>query len=278
MKTKLWKQVVLLFAFAGTLQSMQAKSSLPNSSFSVVTDSAARTNNAPVTVTIPLQSSVQSFVASYLDEHAERLDEIRAHNKKTFSIIQNILVKHGVPAELMYLAIVESKLKNNATSEAGAAGIWQLMPSTARTLGLKVNTAVDQRRHIYYSSVGAANYLNILYRQFDDWLLVIAAYNCGAGNVQKAIKQSGSREFWKMQHYLPKETRDHVKRFIATHFHYKGEGSIVTLTKSERIQFFSVINIKDEREDDSVPPTVVVPVRWLLIKHEEGSLLTLLRK
>ncbi|MBS4065105.1 MAG: lytic transglycosylase domain-containing protein [Chitinophagaceae bacterium] len=279
MKTTLWKQVVLLFVFTCALQSMQAKSPVRNNTPVLVSDSLAGINNVPVAVTIPLQSSVQSFVDSYLDEHADLLDNIKQRNGKTFTLIQKILVKRGVPAELLYLAVVESKLKNAATSGVGAAGIWQLMPSTARTLGLKVDAETDQRRHIYHSSIAAANYLNTLYKQFDDWLLVVAAYNCGAGNVQKAIKQSGSREFWKMQRYLPKETRDHVKRFIATHFHYEGEGSLATLTKTERTKYLaSLLETNEEDDTSDQPSSTVLPVRWVLMTHEEGKLIAVLRK
>lgn len=278
MKTTLWKQVVLLFVFTCALQSMQAKSPSPNNSSVLVSDSIAAISHVPVAVTIPLQSSVQSFVDSYLDEHADLLDNIKQRNAKTFTLIQKILVMRGVPAELLYLAVVESKLKNAATSGVGAAGVWQLMPSTARTLGLKVDAKTDQRRHIYHSSIAAANYLNTLYKQFDDWLLVVAAYNCGAGNVQKAIKLSGSREFWKMQRYLPKETRDHVKRFIATHFHYEGEGSLATLTKTERTKYLASVQKINETEDtNEIPASTVLPVRWVLITHEEGKMTAVLR-
>ena len=91
----------------------------------------------------------------------------------------------------------------------------------------------DERTHFYKSTVAAAKYLRDLHRLFDDWLLVIAAYNCGPGPVYKAIKKSGSRNFWKLQHFLPAETRDHVKKFISTHYYYEGKGSIATLTKAE---------------------------------------------
>ncbi len=156
------------------------------------------------------------------------------------------------------------------------------MPATARTLGLKVNGSTDQRRHIYQSSEAAANYLTTLYKQFDDWLLVIAAYNCGAGNVQKAMKQSGSREFWKLQYHLPKETRDHVKRFIATHFYYEGEGSIATLTKTERkkhLDSLQLINTKQNTADEEqLPTTAEIPVRWVLMAKDEGKFEFVVRK
>jgi membrane-bound lytic murein transglycosylase D len=273
MKQSLWKQRVLLtFILISALQLLQA---------GAISDSLIISKNSSAATIIPLQSSVKHFTDVYLDEHSNLLDDIKERNASTFILIQKILVKRGVPAELMYLAVVESKLKNNATSGAGAAGVWQLMPATARTLGLKVGGKTDQRRHIYQSSVAAADYLNDLYQLFDDWLLVVAAYNCGAGNVYKAIKQSGSRDFWKLQHYLPKETRDHVKRFIATHFYYEGEGSMATLTKAERIKYLASIenaSSDDADENNGVPASIVLPVRWVMMIQEEGKMQFVLRK
>lgn len=203
---------------------------------------AIANNNTGPSATIRLQAAVQNFVDDYLDENAAMLENIRLQNKAAFKTIQKIFAKQGIPDGLLYLAVVESKLKNSATSGAGAAGIWQLMPETARALGLKVNGKTDQRRHLHRSSEAAAAYLHDLYKQYDDWLLVVAAYNCGTGNVNKAIRLSGSREFWKMQRFLPAETRNHVKRFIATHFYYEEKGSIATLTKNERISYFAALN------------------------------------
>jgi membrane-bound lytic murein transglycosylase D len=144
------------------------------------------------------------------------------------------LEKYGLPAELKYLAVIESELKSTATSWAGAVGPWQLMPETARVLGLKVNRKVDERKSYTKSTNAAALYLRDLYNEFGDWLLVIAAYNGGPANVYAAIKKSqGSRNFWKLQYYLPAETRMHVKKFIGTHYVFEGQGSVTTLTKAE---------------------------------------------
>lgn len=248
-------------------------------------DSVAAKISTGKTVTaaeIRLQSPVKRFVEEYLGEHADMLGRIKRNNNDRFTAIQTILVRKGIPAELMYLAVVESKLKNNASSGAGAAGIWQLMPATARTLGLKVNGKTDERRHTYQSTIAAAKYLSELYDQFDDWLLVIAAYNCGAGNVQKAIKKSGSREFWKLQRYLPGETSTHVKRFIATHFYYEEKGSLVTLTKAERKRHLASLNetVIHEAADkqENLPATVNNHFNWILILHEQDELIMLARK
>ena len=207
MKTTLWKGIGLLsmqllvfsntHAKKPTHQSEKLLPLLMNDSLVIKADA----NKKITAANVRLQSAVQQFVVDYLDEHGEMLQGIKQHNSARFKTIQSILVKRGIPAELLYLAVVESKLKNNASSGAGAAGVWQLMPATARTLGLKVSGKTDERRYTHQSTEAAAKYLNELYKQFDDWLLVVAAYNFGAGKVQKAIKKSGSREFWKMQRY-----------------------------------------------------------------------------
>lgn len=292
MKTTLWKQVGLSIILLPVYNMMYAKSpQQPHESLlshlyvtnAVLHDSFIAKTTATKNLIIPtvqLQSSVRGFVDQYLEEHAEMLNNIKERNSGTFKTIQKILVKRGVPAELMYLAVVESKLKNSATSGVGAAGVWQLMPVTARHLGLRVEGKTDERRYLYKSSAAAADYLVELYKQFDDWLLVIAAYNCGSGNVYKAIKQSGSREFWKLQRFLPAETRNHVKRFIATHYHYEGEGSLATLTKTERNNYLaSLIDIEEEsNKTENPPPSSNQPINWVLIAQHEGEMIFLLRK
>ena len=222
---------------------------------SVAENTSVKSNVVPTI--IPLQAHFQNYVEKYLDENGETLEIIKDRNNAKINTIQKILVKRGVPAELVYLAIVESELKNSATSRVGAAGIWQMMPETARSFGLQVNGKTDERRQTNRSSLAAAEYLTVLYKQFDDWLLVVAAYNCGAGNVYKAIRQSGSREFWKLQRFLPAESRSHVKHFIATHYYYEKAGSIVTLTKKERIGYLASLNEMVIKEDKPTPAITV---------------------
>ncbi|MFL5808221.1 MAG: lytic transglycosylase domain-containing protein, partial [Flavisolibacter sp.] len=125
------------------------------------------------------------------------------------------------------------ELKSTATSWLGAVGPWQLMPATARLLGFTVKHKIDERKNYQKSTKAAAIYLKDLYNEFGDWLLVIAAYNGGSANVYSAIRKSGSRNFWKLQNYLPAESRNHVKKFIATHYIFEGQGGLTTLTKQE---------------------------------------------
>ncbi|HEU4575075.1 MAG TPA: lytic transglycosylase domain-containing protein [Chitinophagaceae bacterium] len=178
-----------------------------------------------------------SFVDDYMKRFGKRLEKMKSWGKPYFDMIESILEQHGVPGEMKYLAVIESDLKSTAVSWTGAVGPWQFMPATARLNGLRVDRFVDERTDYFKSTHAAAHYLTILYNMYRDWLLVIAAYNGGAGNVNAAIRKSGSHNFWDLQYYLPAESRDHVKKFIATHYIMEGQGSITTATKDEAINY-----------------------------------------
>src|SRR4029077_14915961 len=162
-----------------------------------------------------------SFVQDYLVKNREDLEDIKSRSKPYFNLIEGIFAQYGLPGELKYLAVIESQLKSKAVSWVGAVGPWQLMPATARILGLKVNHKIDERKNYTKSTRAAAIYLRDLYAELGDWLLVIAAYNGGTGNVYKAIKRSHSHDFWTLQYNLPTESRNHVKKFIATHYYFE---------------------------------------------------------
>jgi membrane-bound lytic murein transglycosylase D len=195
--------------------------------------------NAP---RIQLSPRTAKFVTDYNKRNDEALEKIRERGYCYFPLMDSIFNSYHLPVELKYLAAVESELKSRAVSRVGAAGPWQLMPSTARDLSLKVRGNLDERTNYYKSTVAAAKYLKDLYNQFGDWLLVIAAYNSGPGKVQWAIKMSGSHNFWRLQGFLPAETRGHVKRFIATHYFFEECGGVTTLTKAETIAYKKAIS------------------------------------
>ena len=174
-----------------------------------------------------------AFVRDYESKAGRLLDNMRDQVAPQLHLISSILEQYDLPAELQYLAIVESQLHTRARSRAGAVGPWQFMPATARNMGLKVNKYVDERRDLAKSTHAAARYLKSLFAMYEDWLLVLAAYNGGPGNVNSAIRRSGSREFWELERFLPTESRNHVKKYIATHFIMAGSGSLTVLTKSE---------------------------------------------
>ncbi len=169
-----------------------------------------------------------SFVKDYLEVHEERLENMKTWGAPYFLIIENILAKYRLPKTLKYLAVIESNLKSTAVSSAGAVGPWQLMPETARELGLVVDDQKDERTDLTRSTHAASKYLQQLYEKWGDWLLVIAAYNGGPARVDNIIKKKKSDDFWAIQNNLPTESRNHVKKFIATHYIFEKDGSETT--------------------------------------------------
>ena len=162
--------------------------------------------------------NAELYMQDYLNRHKKSMMLMKSWATPYFNLIDNIFTQYGLPKELKYLAVIESSLQTGATSWVGAAGPWQFMPGTARVYGLKVSRTADERRDYFKSTHAAAHFLLKLYSDFHDWLLVIAAYNGGEERVKAAIKKSGSKDFWRLQYYLPEESRNHVKKFIATHY------------------------------------------------------------
>lgn len=174
------------------------------------------------------------FVQDYISKNKKGFLAMKEWAKPYLGMMDEVLTQHGLPKELKYLAVIESGLKYNANSWAGAVGPWAFMPAAAQEYGLKMSKNNDERLDYYKSTHAAARLLTDLYQRYGDWLLVIAAYNGGPGNVDKAIRKSGgSKDFWTLQYNLPNESMNHVKKFIATHYIFEGEGGITTVTKSE---------------------------------------------
>jgi membrane-bound lytic murein transglycosylase D len=149
--------------------------------------------------------------------NCKHLKAVSQKTKTYFQLFEPILDKYGIPDELKYLAIIESGLKTQAVSRAGASGLWQFMPGTGKFLNMQVNSTIDERYHILMATEKACEYLLSMYNSFGDWSLALAAYNAGPGNVRKAISRSGGkRDFWKVQRFLPGETKKYVPRFMAT--------------------------------------------------------------
>lgn len=159
-------------------------------------------------------------VRGFLDLYAYRIRQttgrIMSISDYYFPIFEQILDEEDLPLEFKYLAVVESALNPHAMSWAGASGLWQFMPQTGRLYGLKIDHYIDERRDVERATRAACAYFKDSYAKFGDWLLVIASYNCGPGNVAKAVARAGgSRDFWKIMPYLPAETRGYVPAFIA---------------------------------------------------------------
>jgi membrane-bound lytic murein transglycosylase D len=188
------------------------------------------------------------FVRKYIRNRGDCLVNVKKRSVIPFDIIDSVFTLYKLPVELKYLAVVESELKPSAISQVGARGPWQLMPGTAKVLGLKITRQNDERTNFYKSTRAAARYLKDLHAQFNDWLLVLAAYNGGPKPVYRAIHKSGSKNFWVLQKYLPSESREHVKKFIATHYYFEGHGSEATLTQTEDVEYLKALNAFESKK------------------------------
>jgi membrane-bound lytic murein transglycosylase D len=165
-----------------------------------------------------------------------------------FPIIEDIFDSYGLPTELKYMAVIESALNPNAVSKAGATGLWQFMFSTGKLYGLTINSIVDERRDPVKATHAAARYLKDLYSIFNDWGLVIAAYNCGPGNVNKAIRRSGNKkDYWEIYYRLPKETRGYLPQYVAAAYGttYFAEHNLVPLPLSIPVATDTIMVNKD---------------------------------
>lgn len=162
---------------------------------------------------------VKAFINLYANKRRTLTSKVLGLQEYYFPLIEEILDKYDMPYELKYLAVVESALNPTAKSRAGAKGLWQFMYTTGKIYDLKVNSYIDERFDPYLSTEAACKFLTYLHNYYDDWNLALAAYNCGPGNVNKAIRRSGGkRNYWSIYPFLPRETRGYVPAFIAVNY------------------------------------------------------------
>ena len=209
---------------------------------------------------IQLNNKAISFVENYVRKEGKELEQMKTWGKPYFRIYDNLLTQYGIPKEMKYLSVIESDLRAGLVSSAGAVGPWQLMDYEAKRFGLRVGRGIDERKDFYKSTFVAAKLLKELYDEFGDWLLVIAAYNGGEGRVRQAIQKSGSRDFWELQYYLKEETRNHVKKFIATHYFFEGNGGITTMTSAETKTYLANIPAAETLSEDEINNTVIAEI------------------
>ncbi len=221
-----------------------------------------RLSKLPTVIDMPYNSIVRNYIERYTRRGRDQVAALLGLSLYYMPIFEQALEAEGLPLELKYLPVIESALDPNATSKHGAAGLWQFMVGTGKGLGLEVNSMVDERRDPYKSSEKAAKYLKDLYNSYGDWSLAIAAYNCGPGAVNKALRRAGgtpdTQDYWSIYYYLSPETRGYVPMFIAANYvmNYYDKHNIgpVLPTKplvmdtvhvSERIHFNQISNVLD---------------------------------
>ncbi len=178
---------------------------------------AQRLRNIHSIISLPYNNNIiRNHIHVYTIKQRDKFSAILGLKDYYFPMIEDIFDSYGLPTELKYMAVIESALNPNAVSRMGATGLWQFMYSTGRSYGLTINSIVDERRDPVKSTHAAARYIKDLYRMYNDWILVIAAYNCGPGNVNKAIRRSGNKkDYWEIYYRLPRETRGYIPQYVA---------------------------------------------------------------
>lgn len=212
-------------------------------------DLERRVHTLPSIVDVKYTADVQKHIKNYTVYNKNGTEAILGRASLYFTMFDNILKDKELPQDLKYLAIVESGLKPTATSRVGAAGMWQFMRSTGRMMGLKVNSTIDDRRDPVKSTEAAAEYLKYLHEKFGDWTLALAAYNCGPGNVRKAIRRSGGkRTFWEIKNFLPRETRNYIPKFIAVSYvmNYYYDHGLIPDVLSEEVTDVATAQVYDK--------------------------------
>ena len=217
-------------------------------------------------VHLPYNYIVRNYINQYFSGRWSPLRNVLAMSKYYFPIIEEELHAAGLPMELRFLPVIESNLSSRATSRMGAVGLWQFMPATGKNLGLEINSLVDERCDVLKSTRAACVFLKHLYKSYGDWALAIAAYNCGPGNVNKAVTRAGAgcKTYWDIYDFLPRETRGYVPKYIAAAYAYTyHEAHGITPAKTPECVATDTIMIHRVMHLGQVASTLNIPIETL---------------
>lgn len=263
----------LLLSFIVIQDANAQNDSLDRVGFSSLFTVLSANNTSTDQLQYQLNPKAVSFIQSYMEKQGPALQKMKTWAKPYFNLYDQILIANGVPTTLKYLSVIESSLDAGVVSWAGAVGPWQIMPEEAQRLGLKLSP-VDERTDYEKSTQAAATILRESFAEFGDWLLVVAAYNGGAGRVRQAIKKKGSKDFWEIQYELPLETRNHVKKFIATQYVFETDHfqplqtreGLVKMTKEQKMGLekqFDTVVINGRFSLESIATILVLDINRL---------------
>ncbi|MBK9735455.1 MAG: transglycosylase SLT domain-containing protein [Saprospiraceae bacterium] len=254
--------VVLIFLILIVPVSAFAKS--PNTA-----EIARRIENLNTVIELRITDEVMEQVTSLFEQKRRDSQTILGRTSLYFPMIENALREKNLPDELKYIAVIESSLMPDVVSHQGAAGIWQFMRGTAELYGLKIDKHIDERKDMVKSTDKALDYLKLLYEGYGNWTLALAAYNCGPGNINKAIKKAnGSIDYWEIQKHLPKETQKYIPRFIAASYlmNYYFEHDLQPVEPSDDLKYVATVKVFDKIEFKKISEEFDIEVdliKWL---------------
>ena len=222
----------------------------------------ARLQALPCVIELPYNERVRAFIHRYVKRSPKQVARLMRMSEYYFPIFEEALDRYGLPYELKYVPIIESALNPMARSHAGAAGLWQFMPGTGKLFGLEINSLVDERMDPIKSTEAACRFLSSMYNVYHDWNLVIAAYNCGSGNVNKAIRRAeGKRDFWAIYPFLPRETRNYVPIFIAANYAMNyGQEHGICKAPIEKVMITDTIRTNQRMHLQQVSDNLAIPM------------------
>ena len=222
-----------------------------------------RLYNLPTEMELSFNSVVRSYIDMYTGKRRELVSYMLSLGEYYYPMFEEALDRYDLPLELKYLPVIESALNPVAVSRMGATGLWQFMLRTGKEYNLEVNSLVDERRDPYKSTEAAARYLNDLHQIYEDWNLVIAAYNCGPGNVNRAIARSGGkRDYWDIYYNLPRETRGYVPVFIAANYvmNYNDAHKICHRDSPADYMFLDTVHVTEEIHFRQISEVLDIPI------------------
>lgn len=230
---------------------------------------------------------VHQIVDGYIKKYRSGSERLIGLSEQFFPMYEYVLSAQGIPSELKYLSVVESGLRQNIVSQAGAVGLWQFMRTTGKVYGLTINSTVDERRDILRSTEAASQYLKDLHAQFGDWTIALAAYNCGPSRMKRVIQSTAKDEFWALKASLPKETRRYIPKYVAisymmSYWHTHGLEPVIDLSKSSiaSARIYDYSKLKDiadliDMDYDLVKELNPAFLKAYIPKNTKGYILTL---